>query len=214
VRRFSPLVGMMSLALSGCGVFFTHAPPPGHEQMTSFHCSTDNVGPWLDVVAASLSIIGGIAATPASPGYGESSGEELAIGIVWAGVLGASATVGFSKVTKCRAARRALAEREEQARTAGVAPDRLTPGAPIDSVRINPAVDTISAGGMVQLTATAFGSGGTRVPISAFKWSSSDESVAWVTRTGLVQSQAPGSVVIAANANNVVGTATVVVTAP
>jgi len=52
------------------------------------------------------------------------------------------------------------------------------------------------------------------MPDRPFLWSSSNDAIASVSNAGLVTAHAAGTVVIAANAGNVVGTARIVVTAP
>jgi uncharacterized protein YjdB len=213
-RRLVPLLVLITLSLTGCGVWFTHGPPTGWEQMDHFSCSETTTGPVIDVVLGALNLLGGIAiasdsATAADYGYDNTS-TPVILGVVYAGVLGASAAVGFDKVKKCKAAKQKAAERQAaRARSAAaVAPPG---GGIVDSVRVDPAMKALVTGETVQLAATAFGPGGAVVPPPAFRWSSSNDAIASVSNTGLVTAHAQGSAVIAANADNVVGTATVVV---
>jgi uncharacterized protein YjdB len=50
--------------------------------------------------------------------------------------------------------------------------------------------------------------------VPLFAWSSSNDAIASVSSAGLVTAHGPGTVVIAANTSNVVGTASILVTAP
>jgi len=177
--------------------------------MESFSCTTDNFLPLLDIgiMLANIGASAVVAKDPEKYGY-EDTTAPIASAVLWTAILGTSATVGMNKVIKCKAARAELAERHRLAQSGGAPP--APPTAHIDSVRISPATSTVPVGGVVALTAIAY-AGGRVVGGITFKWSSSEESVAWVTRTGVVEAQAPGRVVIAANANNVVGIATVVV---
>jgi uncharacterized protein YjdB len=78
-------------------------------------------------------------------------------------------------------------------------------------VEITPRADTLRAGDSIQLVAKALdGSGGYYIN-KIFRWSSSNDAIASVSNSGLVTAHAPGTVVIAANADNVVGTANMVV---
>jgi hypothetical protein len=213
LRRFSlPLLLLLGAALSGCGVLFTKGPPAGHEQMSSFHCTTDGLGPVVDIVIGVASLFGGIviANDPESFGY-EDGSAALTSGLVWGAILGISAGIGFNKVNKCEAAQRDLARRHPRPITPGAEPL----GEPADRVTVTPALDSIDVGQVVQLTATGF-RGRSVVNASPFRWTSSDDAVAWVVvRSGLVTAVAPGTVVIAASAsNNTVGTATIVVRSP
>jgi hypothetical protein len=76
-------------------------------------------------------------------------------------------------------------------------------------VVVLPSLRTLSVGEEVQLGATAIGTQGETVQ-TMFRWSSSNDAIASVN-SGLVTAHADGEVVIAANADNVVGTATIVV---
>jgi len=215
-RRVIPLLAFFILTLSGCGVWLTHGPPVGHEQMDHFTCSESNTGPIFDIVIGSLNLVGtiAIAGDPEAYGYAaDASGAIVATGVVEALILGVSAGVGFDKVKKCRVAQQQLADRlAARARSAApVAP----PGSEIvDSVRVDPASTVLGVSQTVQLAALAFGPGGVVVPPPAFRWSSSNDAIASVSNTGLVTARAQGTVVIAANANNVVGIARISVTPP
>jgi uncharacterized protein YjdB len=81
----------------------------------------------------------------------------------------------------------------------------------VQTVVVNPAMDTLSVGEQSQLRATAYNSSGGTIPDEVFRWSSSNDAVASVSNAGLVTARAPGSVVIAANTDNVVGTASIFV---
>jgi len=77
---------------------------------------------------------------------------------------------------------------------------------------VTPPEDTLAVGQRVQLFASAHSSSGTAVPNRDFMWSSSNDAIASVSNAGLVTAHAAGTVVIAANTGNVVGTARIMVT--
>jgi hypothetical protein len=87
-----------------CGFLFTHAPPDGHEQLQHFSCTESNAGPIIDIIWGGLNVLGAIAAA-SEPEYPVESGPVVAIGLSWGVVSAASATVGFSKSKRCRAAK-------------------------------------------------------------------------------------------------------------
>jgi len=94
-------------------------------------------------------------------------------------------------------------------------PQRLPPSeADVSVVTLDPAADTLRVGERRQMIATARSTAGALVPWKGFRWSSSNDAIASVGNAGLVVAHAVGAVVIAANANGVVGTASVVVVAP
>ena len=81
-------------------------------------------------------------------------------------------------------------------------------------VVLEPSVDTLPIGGQRQLIATARASSGMAVQGRSFRWASSNDSIASVSTYGLVTARAAGSVSIAAVADGVTGTASIVVLAP
>jgi len=202
VRAAALPIGL-ALTLGGCSIAFTHGPPPGHEKLPEFNCTTSNVGPVLDLVVGTVVLINVVAAVTEQNDYETLNAPAVAGGFVGAAVFGSLAVVGFDKTAKCRSAKQQLAARKAEAQNAIV----------LDSLRVTPAADSLSVGQAVALTAIVFGTGGTVKPPSPVRWSSSREGVAWVTSTGFVTALAPGSAVITARASNAEGTATVVGTA-
>ena len=200
------LLALMPMT-TGCGFLFSHAPPEGHEQLDYFTCTDNNAGPIIDVIWGSLMAINAIVAAAEPDYYGEGASV---IYLSWAILSGAAASSGFNKSKKCRAAKRALAARQTQDRVQG----REPPPAElvVQAVVLNPPADTLRVGERVQLTATAYSSGGVAIPNRPFRWSSSNDAIASVNNAGLVTAHAGGTVVIAANTDNNVGTANIVVT--
>ena len=72
-------------------------------------------------------------------------------------------------------------------------------------VVVSPAADTIAPGDTVRLAAELFDENGHRVSAAAFKWSTSDMSVASVDGAGLVRGVSEGAVTITAMAGDVSG---------
>jgi len=207
--RLAIVLTLIPLAISACGLLFTHAPPPEHEHLESFSCTASNTGPVIDVAWAALNLTGALVVA-GNPDQYENPDQAEASGLFWGVLSGVSAGVGFDKVKKCVAAKRELAERKAKAHSA--AGPSLSP-ADIQSVQVAPSVDTLVVGGGVQLVANALDSSGAAVVHPAFTWSSSNDAIASVTNSGRVTAHAPGTVIVAANAANVVGTARIVVVA-
>ena len=197
-------------AASGCGFLFVHGPPTGHEQLEYIPCTESDAGPILDIVWGGLNVLGAIVIA-SSPDEYDNPDLAVASGVAWGVISTASATSGFKKVSACKNARQALAQRQA---ARGAIPIVVPDSAALIAVVITPAVDTIAAGAQRQLVATAHGSSGATVSGRTFTWSSSNDAIASVSNAGLVSAHAPGSVIIAANTNNVVGTATIVVRGP
>ena len=198
--------GSVWLLASGCGFVFSKGPPTGHQQMESFTCNESNAPPALDIVWAGLNVLGAAAAA-ADPSSYENSGQIVAVGIGWGVFSSFSAAHGFKKSRECREALQQLADRQAQRRG-------IVGTIPVQGVIVTPTDDTLAVGERVQLVAEARSSSGELVANRTYIWSSSNDAVASVSNAGLVTAYAPGSVVIAANTNNVVGVARILVVGP
>lgn len=201
-------IGLLPLLLSGCGLLISQGPPTGHELMPAFSCTESNTAPTLDLVWGGLNLLGAALASSSDETYYDSPGAAVAVGLSWAVVSSISAAAGFRKSRECRQALQQLAQRSGAAASAPYGP------VVVYEVAIAPAGDTLAVGEQVQLVATARGSSGAVILNREFVWSSSNDAIASVSNAGLVTARASGSVVIAANASNVVGTASIQVTAP
>ena len=82
---------------------------------------------------------------------------------------------------------------------------------PVATVRLSPLSSSIVQGGTVQINATIEDSTGTAVTDRVVEWTSSDPTRASVSQTGLVTTQAPGTVSITATSETRSGTAQVTV---
>ena len=202
------LLGLSSLLFTGCGFLLTNGPPTGHEQMDSFSCTEQDAGPILDAFTGGAAVLAAASAA-VKPDWHDNSGRIVTVGLAWGVVSGFSAANGFKKAKRCRAAYRQLAIRHEQH------PSDLPPEGPfVQAVAVSPADTTLAVGEQRQLSAMVHASSGALMPDQPFLWSSSNDAIASVSNAGLVTAHAAGTVVIAANAGNVVGTARIVVTAP
>jgi uncharacterized protein (DUF2062 family) len=81
-------------------------------------------------------------------------------------------------------------------------------------VEVTPAADTLVPDEHVQLVARAFEPSGGVFLNKTFRWSSSNDAIASVSASGVVTAHAPGTALIAANTDNVIGTASLVVRPP
>ena len=219
LRHAAASVGLHTtlLAVGGCGFALVKGPPTTHQSQIYFNCTEGNAGPMVDLGWASLSLL--LVMTPGNDSRSEPepvTGIAKVIGLTSAVVSGSSAIVGFGKTRRCRDAKRLLAERLAQGST--VAPQaagaQSNPAAAnsVQAVTIRPAADTIRVGESVQLVAAAWASSGAAIRGASFVWSSSNDAIASVNRSGLVTGNAGGVVVVAARTGTVVGTASVIVT--
>ena len=207
---WTALAGCLVASTTACGFIFSHGPPEGHEQMSSFNCTEGNAGPIIDIVWGGLNVLGALAAASDPSAY-ENSDQIVVVGLSWGVVSGTAAAVGFNKSKKCRVAKKQLAERQAQGQVPSQTPTDA--GAPV-AVVVSPPNDTLRVGERVQLVATAQTSSGLPVANSAFFWTSSNDAVASVNEAGLVTANATGAVTIAARTGTIVGTARVVVLGP
>lgn len=208
-RAISAVVlSSLAMSASGCGFAFTHAPPVGHEQMNYFACTESEAGPVIDFIWAGVNLLGALA-IGADPSGIDNPEATVASGLVWAVFSTSAGVVGINKTKKCRTAKKLLAER--QAGSAPAIASASPEAGPIQAVVVDPYVDTLAVGQRVQLVASTHGSSGAVVPNHGFGWSSSNDAIASVSTAGLVIAHTEGTVTVAANSENVVGTATVVV---
>ena len=84
---------------------------------------------------------------------------------------------------------------------------------PVASVTITPALDTLTLGQSVQLSATTKDANGNTLNGRTVVWDGSDDNVAIVSSNGRVTSQAPGTMTVSATSEGKTGTATIVVIA-
>jgi hypothetical protein len=161
----------------------------------------------VDVALATLSAGVSVKSAATDESYdSRSTNETLVVGVLRATLWGVSAAIGFEKVSKCIVATRQLAERKARGPAGGG-----VGGTGVQTVVITPGADTLMVGDSIQLVAKAVDAKGGVYINKAFRWSSSNAAVASVNETGNVSAHAAGTVLIAANADNVVGTTNIVV---
>ena len=204
----------VSLACTACGLLLTHGPPAGHPALNDFRCTRSVAGPVLDAVAAAVGIGLSVKSASEQPDYDISAiNEILVVGVARAALWSVSAAIGFDKVSKCNAAQRQLAERRANTPPSG-APALVVPTTEVRTVEVTPAADTLVPDEHVQLVARAFEPSGGVFLNKTFRWSSSNDAIASVSASGVVTAHAPGTALIAANTDNVIGTASLVVRPP
>jgi uncharacterized protein YjdB len=170
-------------------------------------CTESDAGPILDLVWGGLNVLGALVVASAPDEFANAD-LQVVSGLGWGVLSSFSAASGFKKASACKRARQALAQRQA---ARGMMPVTTADSGRVVAVVISPATDTLAVGAQRQLVAGAHNSSGATVPGRMFTWSSSNDAIASVSNAGLVTAHAPGSVIIAANTNNVVGTATILV---
>jgi hypothetical protein len=99
---------------SGCSFLFVKGPPANHAQMNSFDCSDGNGWPVFDLIWAGLNGLGAASAAGDDENpdpQATDPGTVVAVGLGWLVLSGASAIYGFTKVSKCKDAKRLRDER-------------------------------------------------------------------------------------------------------
>ncbi len=142
----------------------------------------------------------------------DAAGNPLAgRAVTWASSNGAVATVNNSGLVSALAAGSATitATSEGQSGSAGVT---VTP-VPVASVAVSPPTASIQVGQTAQLTATPKDASGNALSGRVVNWTSSNNSVATVSSSGLVTGLAVGSATITATSEGQSGGAAVTVTA-
>lgn len=109
------LVGAVIFAVllqSGCSFMFVKGPPAKHAEKASFECSESNAVPVIDAIWAALNGLG--AASAANDDQLMNRDQVVKVGLTWLAVSGISAIYGFSKVSRCKDAKRLRDERYER----------------------------------------------------------------------------------------------------
>jgi len=209
-----PLCCLLAMT-EGCGVFLTHGPPIGHEQMYYFDCTESRTGPLLDFAGAGFAAASAV--DLATTGDSDTSSDDFDTSLAFAYAVQvvaytASGFLGLRKTSRCREARGLLADRLATQEFADSIRRSVGAESVPSTVHVEPDEISLAVGERVQLTATAANSAGAAIPGQFFVWTSSNGQVASVDASGLVTAKAEGRVMIAANTGGVVGVAEVVVT--
>jgi hypothetical protein len=125
------LILAVACSSAGCSLAFVNGPPPNHEKIAYFDCSTSNALPTIDLLfagAATVDAIGGAAGASGLP----SNRAELAVFGAEAAVFAASAIYGYGKTAECRKAQSDMLKRAALSPTfafpSGYAPAPTRPG--------------------------------------------------------------------------------------
>jgi hypothetical protein len=109
-----------SVSLSGCSFIFTEGPPPNHERLPYFDCSSSAAAPVVDTIWAGLNGLGALVAAGQSDEQWKQNNNAterstvIGVGLVWLAVSGASAIYGYQKVGACRDAKAQLLMRQSR----------------------------------------------------------------------------------------------------
>ncbi len=122
VWKRAVLVAALVIVPAGCSLAFVNGPPPNHQKLAYFDCSSSRALPTLDLLvagAATVDAIGGAAGASTLP----SNRAELAVFGTEAALFAASAIYGYSKTAECREAQSEMVKRSAQAPTLAYPPE-------------------------------------------------------------------------------------------
>jgi len=116
MRACALTLSLALLPLSGCSWLLVEAPPPGHEHLRYFDCSTSRAAPIVDTVLGGLYGLTAVemAVDRSGSGSGVPAGETVTLVVVEAGLaamFGVSAVYGYGTTAKCDDAKASLTER-------------------------------------------------------------------------------------------------------
>src|SRR6266511_2966187 len=186
--------------------------------------ATSNPGGSSDTASVTVTCVASVTVTPPSAVIPQGQTMQLTAtpkdaagnplagrAVTWASSNGAVATVNNSGLVSALAAGSATitATSEGQSGSAGVT---VTP-VPVASVAVSPPTASIQVGQTAQLTATPKDASGNALSGRVVNWTSSNNSVATVSSSGLVTGLAVGSATITATSEGQSGGAAVTVTA-
>jgi hypothetical protein len=104
------LIFAVACSSAGCSLAFVNGPPPNHEKIAYFDCSTSNALPTIDLLLAGVATVDAIGGTAGASGL-PSDKAELAFFGAEAAVFAASAIYGYGKTSECRKAQNDMLKR-------------------------------------------------------------------------------------------------------
>ena len=110
-------LGLVLLATGACSLVFVNGPPPGHQQMEDFNCTESRVVPIVDIGlgAAAAATTRVQTESPVTGEWEVVVGQTIAFAAAVTAVYALSSFVGFKRAGACRAAKKEIAQREQQA---------------------------------------------------------------------------------------------------
>jgi len=124
VGRFAVLQALAGLAVvpAGCSLAFVNGPPPNHQKLAYFDCSSSRALPTLDLLVAGAAAVDAIPGVAGGASGLSSSRANLAVFGTEAALFAASAIYGYSKTAECREAQSDMLKRAAQTPTVAYPP--------------------------------------------------------------------------------------------
>src|SRR5580698_1295828 len=108
------VLATLAAAATGCSLAFVNGPPPNHQKLAYFDCSSSRALPTLDLLVASAATVDAIPGVANSASSLSSSRANLAVFGTEAALFAASAIYGYSKTAECREAQSEMVKRSAQ----------------------------------------------------------------------------------------------------
>src|SRR5450432_1771090 len=88
---------------AGCSLAFVNGPPPNHERLPFFDCTSSNVLPTVDLLFAGVAAVDAIGGTAGASGLPSNRADLVGFAVEGA-AFAASAIYGYSKTSECKKA--------------------------------------------------------------------------------------------------------------
>jgi hypothetical protein len=122
VGKLAVLVAALGVMPAACSLAFVNGPPPNHQKLAYFDCSSSRALPTLDLLVAGAATVDAIPGVANSASSLSSSRANLAVFGTEAALFAASAVYGYSKTAECREAQSEMVKRSAQTPTLAYPP--------------------------------------------------------------------------------------------
>jgi hypothetical protein len=121
VGKLAVVLTALAVVPAGCSLAFVNGPPPNHQKLAYFDCSSSRALPTLDLLVAGAATVDAIPGV-ANGASGLSNHAELAVFGTEAALFAASAIYGYSKTAECREAQSEMLKRAARTPTLAYPP--------------------------------------------------------------------------------------------
>jgi hypothetical protein len=122
VGKLAVLLAALAVVPAGCSLAFVNGPPPNHQKLAYFDCSSSRALPTLDVLVAGAATVDAIPGVANGASGLSSNRANLAVFGTEAALFAASAIYGYSKTAECREAQSEMLKRAARTPTLGYPP--------------------------------------------------------------------------------------------
>jgi len=116
-----PALAALAVVPAGCSLAFVNGPPPNHQKLAYFDCSSSRALPTIDLLLGAGAAVDAIGSGSGVSGL-PSNRADLAVFGTEAALFAASAIYGYSKTGECREAQSEMLRRAAQTPTLAYPP--------------------------------------------------------------------------------------------